>query len=142
MSILKGDYNIAETIQFRVSRECFKVNTGGFIWKGSSEFEYKHCLYDIIKISVKDDSLILYCLNDKTEEKISKSFHNELNDLARGDINNRKVKTSLSNLVSQGLIKNVFEMAEIPGSYKYFSNGSENILLNESEIPSPPPKIT
>lgn len=141
ISILQGNYKAGDVVQFRMSKHQYKNNVNGFNWKTDKEFEFAECLYDIIKISELKDSLILFCLNDKAEEKIAESFHNELNSLARGDINNSKVKTSLINLVSQGLIKNAFELVTNQYLQKYFSIRSKNILLTEKDIPSPPPRL-
>lgn len=140
-SIRDGSINSGESIQFRISKAQYKVNIGGFNWHDSNEFEYKDCLYDIIKISETGNSLILFCINDKTEEKIVKSFNGELNNLAKGDLRNSKLKTSVINLVSQALIKNSFEPARNADTHKYISIHKEKILLNEKEIPSPPPRI-
>lgn len=141
-SISEGTYNSAEVIKFRIPERQYQNNINGFLWITSKEFQYSNCLYDIITISKEKDSFVLICINDKAEEKILKSFHNELNGLARGDIYNPKVKTSLLNLVSQALIKNTFDLMVRPFEQKVFSVSAENILLSEIEIPFPPPRLT
>jgi hypothetical protein len=141
-SISEGTYKSEEVIKFKIPRGQYHNNKNGFLWKTSKEFQYSNRLYDIITVSKEKDSLVLICINDKAEEKILKSFHNELNGLARGDINNSRVKTSLLNLVSQALTKNSFDLLVKPFEQKLFSFSAENILLSEIEIPSPPPRLT
>lgn len=140
-SISEGTYKSEEVIKFRIPEGQYQNNINGFLWITSKEFQYSNCLYDIITVSREKESFVLICINDKAEEKILKSFHNELNALARGDIDNSRVKTSLLNLVSQALIKNSFDLMIKPFEQKIFSFSAENILLSEIEIPSPPPKL-
>ncbi len=141
VSIKTGNYKIREVVQFIINKEQYNKNINGFIWKDRNEFEYKEELYDIINISAKNDSLVLSCLNDFTEEQIVKTFNNEVNSLASGKINNSKIKTSLINLISQALLKNTFEFPRTSDEQKFYITSDDNTLLNEREIPTPPPKL-
>lgn len=140
-SIKDGKYKIRDIAQFRIDRTDIYRNINGFIWNDKNEFEYKGELYDIINLSAENNSLILFCINDITEEQIVKTFNNEINGLARGDLNNSKVKTSLLNLISQALIKNPADINQYYNYQPFNLIADENIILAYREIPSPPPKI-
>jgi hypothetical protein len=141
-SIRKGNLDVEGAVQFRITKADLNKNVNGFIWKDKNEFEYKDRLYDIVSISEENDSLIIFCINDLAEERIIKTFNDEVNALACGKLNNSKTKTSLINLISQALLRNTSGVSNSENPQEIYPDFVENILLNEIEIPSPPPKLT
>ncbi len=142
MSIREGDFTIDKMVRFRISKNEFRTNGNGFIWKEANEFEYNRMLYDIVKVVQDKDGIILYCLNDITEEKIVKTFNDEVNDLAAGKINHSKYKTSLINLITQAVCFNPFQLTRPTVQRKYFSDTFMNPPAIVVEILLPPPRLT
>lgn len=140
-SIRRGEYRISEVTRFTINKKDLKQNINGFVWENDKEFEYQGKLYDIIDISYKNKILILNCINDTTEEKLVKSFNDEVNQLASGKLNSSKIKTSLINLISQALLKNSSGFSLWQDSRRFPDNFVEKILLCESKIPTPPPEL-
>ena len=128
--------------KFRIRKEDLNKTINGFIWSDENEFEYRGRLYDILSIEESDDYFILSVLNDRAEEKIVKSFNDEITQLASGKLNDSRVKTSIVNLISQALVNNVFCLKISFYQYNYFSASAEKILLNDIKIPVPPPKLS
>ncbi len=142
IAIQKGDYGANNSVKFRIHKEKLYINSDGFTWKDNSEFEYGGMLYDIIRIKEEDDGsfAVLYCLNDTAEQKIVKSFNDEVNALAGGKLNNSKYKTSLLNLISQALCLTPFLFNQPDGKQEYSSNNNTNVIPFRADIPTPPPK--
>jgi hypothetical protein len=141
MSIREGDFTIDKMVKFRIGKNEFRTNGNGFIWKDANEFEYNRMLYDVVKIVKEKEVFILYCLNDITEEKIVKTFNDEVNDLATGKISHSKYKTSLINLITQAVCFNPFQLTRPAVHRKYFSDNFMNPPAIVAEIPLPPPKL-
>ena len=141
-SIREGEYNVNEVARFVLSKKDLNKNVNGYVWENAHEFKYRGRLYDIINISYKNDTAYLNCVNDITEEKLVKSFNDEVNQLASGKLNSSKIKTSLINLISQALLKNSSGLSLWQDNRRFPDNFVENILLSESKIPTPPPRLT
>jgi hypothetical protein len=139
--IRKGEYNLSEAARFIISKKNLNKNINGFVWENEHEFEYEGRLYDIINISYNDDTALLNCINDITEEKLVKSFNDEVNQLASGKLDNSKIKTSLINLISQALLRNSSGFSPLEDVRKMSDNFVEKILLCDIKIPTPPPKF-
>jgi hypothetical protein len=140
--IRKGDYSIENVVQFRLAKDKLHTDANGFIWKEEHEFEYEGALYDIIKVKEENENVILFCLNDLAESQIIKNFSNEINDLARGKINNSKYKTSLINLILHALYINPYKLDLQNCRQKYFINTTLYIPACFIGILSPPPKLS
>jgi hypothetical protein len=140
-SIRRGNYAPSEIIYFTIYKDQLYEDTENFVWNDKSEFEYDGKLYDIIRIVVKDNKLVLYCLNDLAEEKIAKSFEGELNRLVTDAPNDSKVKTSLFNLISQALIYHKYELLPPLNGQRLNYSARESILKYYTKVHLPPPKI-
>jgi hypothetical protein len=140
--IKSGKYRSQDIISFAIPTGQFMHNNNGYEWLDENEFRYSGRMYDVVCASDSGELKILYCLNDIPEEKIVSNFNNEINKLARGDLNNSSIKTSLLNIISQALVKNVFSFQLATENFISFSSYNEQIILREREIPSPPPKYT
>ncbi len=141
-NIKEGNFISDKIEKFRIKKDCFNKTINGFIWSDENEFEYRGRLYDILSIEESDDCFILSVLNDIAEEKIVKSFNDEINQLASGNLNDSRVKTSIVNLISQALVNNVFSLEISFYQCSYFSASAGKILFNDIKIPVPPPKLS
>jgi hypothetical protein len=139
-SILEGDYTADEVVKFRLVNELIYCDADGYSWKDTHEFEYKGVMYDIIRMVKDNDHVILYCLNDISEAKIKAAFHNELNDVANGRLNNSRYSTSLLNIISQALCLNSFALKSPEKQRKFTPECRQSISPFIKQIPSPPPK--
>lgn len=76
-------YELSSTDDLPMSVLKFKTTNGkitdaGFNITDSDEFSYGGKLYDIIRKEVRDDYVILYCVNDKKEESLNNYLYTHL----------------------------------------------------------------
>jgi hypothetical protein len=139
-SISKSGYAPSEIDYFTIRKDVLYIDGNGFMWNDKKEFEYNGRMYDVIRTVENDTDCVLYCLNDLAEEKLLKSFAGEFNRLVTDDPKDVRVRTILSNLISQALINTEFEVLPSINGQKYNQPGSKSIIRPYIEIPSPPPK--
>ena len=138
--IKKETFSAAEISCFKIKREKLYKNTGDIYWCDENEFEYRGRLFDIININYENDSAVLYAINDLDEEKIIKSFNGQLNELAGGDLKLPGIKTSMQNLVLQGLVNKAFKLQLAISEQIFFGSYDNYFIKSYHEIPVPPPK--
>ncbi len=138
-------YLFDELISFRIPKKDLFNNRNGFIWEKKKEFFKDNKLFDIVEISEdKNDNnyVFVYALNDKREETMVKTFTKNINKLVNDKTKSPKLRTILSNLISQAL--------PIINIKLFFEQTKQNGLTYSSQIPlffyktpiSPPPEIS
>ncbi|MCX6154205.1 MAG: hypothetical protein NT007_08595 [Candidatus Kapabacteria bacterium] len=107
----------------------------------TNEFYYKGELYDIIRTTETYDSLIIYCLNDKTEEKLKEKFVKENSKTNENSNSQKRIELKLFNLIAQ--INNKIDLL-----YFYQTDNINVYIANFNystnffpELQTPPPKI-
>lgn len=122
-----------------INNACFDVYGRDVEWLNESELTYSGKMYDIIKQETRNDTTILYCLNDEKEDILNKVFA-EI-------INNKKDINSFSSIAN--IIKILITIAVQPeiSEFNYFQSYNDFLNLYISnlrniwlKIPSPPPK--
>lgn len=111
-------------------------------WKGDDELWYKDNLYDVVKSHVKNDTLNVYCVNDKMEEELLASLGKVLNNSQKHNNLSKRSRNILQDRSSQTV---------------YFEISEQKILLDcsglafhklviayqspEKDVITPPPRV-
>ena len=121
-------------------------NTSGettdFKWKGKNELWYKGGLFDVVKRHFQNDTLFLYCLNDKQEELLFANLGNLIN--CSSDYNN--LIKNLNKIINQKTEQIIY--FAFSGTQTVTTGTPVTYFIPETycssarnEVPSPPPKV-
>jgi hypothetical protein len=110
-------------------------------WKEEKEFEYKGRMYDVERVEIKSNYVIVYCLRDETEEMLISNFEKGQKS------NSTKDKIALGSHASSI----AFHLLAIQ-SETYLSKIKNNVILHSGSyvnyyksiyknFPAPPPKL-
>ena len=109
-------------------------------WKDDNEFEFEGKMYDIVKIEMDKDEVIVYCIWDKREDELISIYEKHCrNNSAKDKIHSSQNSTNTSNLLA---IQYEFPT---PGRIDYVIFLSEKCTNNYHSVfkdsLTPPPKI-
>lgn len=111
-------------------------------WKEEKEFEYKGRMYDVERVEIKSNYVIVYCLRDETEEMLISNYDklqesNSIKDKIASGLHSSSIASQLlasENDVCTSGLKNDFVL--LSGSY---INYYKSVCVT---YPTPPPKST
>ena len=131
--------------RFKINKNDLYADKQGIIWEGENEFKMDNKLFDVLEIAEDKndpDYLIVYAINDLQEEMVIKSFSHLIDDVVNGKTGDVKIRTVLSNLISQALPKIDFSFIPVMQSYIVFQY-SELLPKSFNTSPlAPPPKTS
>lgn len=113
-------------------------------WEHEHEFKYKNEMYDVVKKTVQNNRIDLYCIEDNEENILNKKLEN----LIEIFLNHRPQKDSipiLKKLIKNFYLKDLFRR-DVP--YFHAENTNEFELIQAYsdlvfiEIPVPPPEYS
>ena len=136
-AIIATSKDLSAFEKFIFTKEDFKYKLN---WKDEKEFELNGNMFDIAKIEIKPNKVIVYCIQDDKEEELISSFEKVNNE------NNSKDKIHFSHTLI-----NTFNFTAIENdSYRHkrisnltpvlgcYFNNYHSVFL---ESPTPPPRF-
>ncbi|WP_143090987.1 hypothetical protein [Thermoflexibacter ruber] len=114
----------------------------------SGSFEYKGKFYDMVKRKVENDTLYIYCANNRYKEKIASQIANYVKSYVvdfENDKNNNQNQKLLKSFAKEYLQVSAYHILSI---YQRNKTSEKNVILDDSSpampliaTPSPPPEV-
>lgn len=119
------------------------TNSNNIKWIDGSELIYKGELFDVIKQKTIDKITYLYCINDKTEEKLFSELQKDLNKNSDNGLPVNKQSKSLLKLIPTFALIAIFKLQPIINYIDIIYKSDADLYISVSlDIISPPPKNT
>lgn len=113
----------------------------------SGSFEYKGKFYDMVKRKVENDTLYIYCANNRYKEKIASQIANYVKSYVvdfENDKGNNQNQKLLKSFAKEYLKVSAYHILSI---YQKSETSEKNVIFDDSSspmpfiaIPSPPPE--
>jgi hypothetical protein len=120
------------------------VDDKSLVWtKPQKEFRYNGEMYDVVKLKIKEDSIVYYCIHDFKESKL----FSELGDYVKRYVADNPNQRRKAEILLERLIKDYFiQVFTINISYKEFINLRYRKYLRAYpsvclKVLTPPPKL-
>lgn len=124
----------------KIHKNDIDKNSSPIRFVEDNEFIYGGMMYDIYKTEIKADSIYYYCINDKNENILDKSFASYVNAKTNSNTNNNAIHNILENIVKIGLTPDTSDLLIANKSTEFIIYSGEHLLKQKTETPSPPPR--
>jgi len=130
--------NELEIISFHKTKLLSTVSSLNFVKE--KEIKINGTLYDIYKIEYRNDSVFIFCLNDKNENILEKAFTSYVDRKINDKTSRNPIHNIIHNLIKVALAPATYCQSYYQSSIKFTTTIKDILPQFSKEIPSPPPK--